>query len=115
MVTHGLRPGGGGGAHGEKAFLTLAVRGVPLVVLQAGDMSKAFGRGLLEIGMVPLPPGIDFETYEGPSTLMIYEVRYTRSPAQRCKGLANRTDGISRGRSLTRPFRDARRFPSTGL
>lgn len=36
-------------------------------------MSKAFGRGLLELGMQPQPAGINFETYDGPSTLMIYE------------------------------------------
>jgi long-chain acyl-CoA synthetase len=44
-----------------------------LTYQQAGEMSKAFGRGLLELGMKPQPAGINFETYDGPSTLMIYE------------------------------------------
>ena len=41
---------------------------------ETGEMSKAFGRGLLELGMTSLPQGVDLEKHNGPSTIMLYEV-----------------------------------------
>jgi hypothetical protein len=41
--------------------------------------------------------------------------RERESGVQRCKSCEPYAGGVSGGRSLTRPFRDARRFPSTRL